>query len=203
MEAFILDSLSNQLLQYCSLTLQPGEIACVSGMSGSGKSLFLRALADLDPHQGQVWLGDVEQQSLPAHQWRQRVRMVPAESQWWFDRVDEHFPDDYSAAELPELDLPEAAMSWQVSRLSSGEKQRLALLRALAWPPQVLLLDEPTANLDSRTADKVEAWLLKHIRLQAWPTLWVSHDQRQIDRVADRHFVIHDGQLQEVAHGSD
>ncbi|MDR9469150.1 ATP-binding cassette domain-containing protein [Marinospirillum sp.] len=198
-----LESLSNQLLHNCSLSMAGGEVVSLSGASGSGKSRLLRALADLDPHQGQVWLGDVEQQSLPAHQWRQRVRMVPAESQWWFDRVDEHFPDDYSAAELPELDLPEAALSWQVSRLSSGEKQRLALLRALAWPPQVLLLDEPTANLDSRTADKVEAWLLKNIRLQAWPTLWVSHDQRQIDRVADRHFVIRDGQLQEVAHGSD
>ena len=201
MKTLQLNSLSNQVLHNNSLSVASGEIVCLSGASGSGKSRLLRALADLDPHQGEVWLGDVEQQNLPAHQWRQRVRMVPAESQWWFDRVDEHFPDDYCAAELPELDLPETAMSWQVSRLSSGEKQRLALLRALAQPPQALLLDEPTANLDSTTAARVETWLVQRIRQQAWPTLWVSHDQRQIDRVADRHFVIRDGQLQEVGHG--
>lgn len=196
-------NLQTETLRGISLTLQAGEIVCVSGASGSGKSLFLRALADLDPHQGEVWLDETEQQSQPANQWRQQVRMVPAESQWWLDQVDEHFPDHYSAAELPALGLPEAALNWQVSRLSSGEKQRLALLRALAWPPRVLLLDEPTANLDSDTAARVEAWLVQRIRKQAWPALWVSHDPLQIKRVADRQFVIQGGQLQELKHGSD
>ena len=198
MKRFQLDGLTNQLLKNCCLSIKAGEIVCLSGASGSGKSRLLRALADLDPHLGQVWLGDKEQQSTPAHLWRQQVRLVPAESQWWFDRVDEHFPADYSALELPKVGLPEAALSWQVSRLSSGEKQRLALLRALAWPPQVLLLDEPTANLDSATAAQVEHWLVSRIRYQAWPTLWVSHDQQQIDQVADRHYIIRDGRLQEA-----
>jgi ABC-type iron transport system FetAB ATPase subunit len=201
MPLFRVNNLHTDWLQGTDLTLPPGAIFCISGASGSGKSRLLRVLADLEPHQGEIWLGDIEQQSLPAHQWRQRVRMVPAESQWWFDQVGEHFPDDYSAAEFPELDLPDAALNWEVSRLSSGEKQRLALLRALAWTPQVLLLDEPTANLDSETAAKVETWLLQKIRHNAWPTLWVSHDPQQIKRVADRHFVIQEGQLREVQDG--
>ncbi|WBF19286.1 ATP-binding cassette domain-containing protein [Halomonas elongata] len=82
-----------------------------------------------------------------------------------------------------------------MSRLSSGEKQRLALLRAVAREPEALLLDEPTANLDEATIRRVEAWLVERIRARGWPTLWVAHDTGQIARVADRHWCIRDGQL--------
>ena len=198
-----LEGLTNTVLQGVSLHVVAGQIVCLSGASGSGKSCLLRALADLDAHQGQVWLDELEQQQCPAHQWRQRVRGVPAESQWWFDRVSDHFPADYDPQPFQAVGLPEAALSWQVSRLSSGEKQRLALLRALAYPLEVLLLDEPTANLDATTALAVEQWLVAQIRQQAWPTLWVSHDPEQIQRVADAHWRMDAGQLKEVRHGRD
>lgn len=194
-------ALSEKLLDQVSFQVKPGEILCLSGASGSGKSRLLRALADLEPHQGEVWLGETEHQQIPAHHWRQKLRLVPAESQWWLDQVGEHFPVDYPASNLPLLNLPEEALDWQVSRLSSGEKQRLGLLRALAWPLEALLLDEPSANLDSVTASKVENWLKSTIEQEGWPTLWVSHDPQQIARVADRHQRICEGQLQEVEHG--
>nr|HQU89867.1 ATP-binding cassette domain-containing protein [Denitromonas sp.] len=81
-------------------------------------------------------------------------------------------------------------MGWQVGRLSSGEKQRLALLRAIAHQPRALLLDEPTANLDPDTTAIVETWLTGLARRHSWPVLWVAHDPAQIKRVADTHLRI-------------
>lgn len=198
-----LKQVANALIEPFDLSLEPGRICCISGASGSGKSRLLRAVADLEPHAGAVLLDDLEQQRLPADQWRQRVRLVPAESQWWFDRVGEHFPAHYDGAGLEALGLPAQALEWQVSRLSSGEKQRLGLLRALAFPLQVLLLDEPCANLDGEATRRVEALLLARIRAEGWPVIWVAHDPAQIRRVADYRFQIKQKRLVEVTDGCD
>ena len=170
------------------LHLQPG-IHTLHGPSGSGKTLLLRALADLEPHGGRVWLDDREQAAMPAHQWRRQVMLVPAEAHWWAERVDEHFAcrDD---ALLEALGLPLAAWSWQPARLSSGERQRLALARALVLEPQALLLDEPTANLDpegrARVEDLIRSWLARPGRL----VLWVSHDPEQRARLGGSRFAL-------------
>lgn len=193
-----LKQLGNELVQPFDLTVAPGKICCISGASGSGKSRLLRAVADLEPHCGQVLLNDLEQQQLPADQWRQRVRLVPAESQWWAESVIEHFSTACSREELEALGLPHGALDWQVSRLSTGERQRLGILRALAVPLDVLLLDEPCANLDPDTTRRVETLLLERIRAQGWPALWVAHDAAQIRRVADAHLSIDEGHLVEV-----
>lgn len=181
-----------------AFSVPPGHVFALSGPSGSGKSRLLRALADLDPHDGRVTLGGVAQADVRAHAWRSAVMMVPADSQWWADSVGEHFP-----AGLPEglaaLGFGPEVMAWQVSRLSSGERQRLALLRALAHQPRALLLDEPTANLDPEATARVEAWLTGLARTHGWPVLWVAHDAAQIARVADRHLRIVGGALEVAA----
>ncbi|WP_083235846.1 ABC transporter ATP-binding protein [Halomonas caseinilytica] len=178
------------------LNLAPGEILCLSGASGSGKSRLLRALADLEPHAGEAWLGERAQSMIPAHEWRAQVMLVPAESHWWADHVGDHLPR-VAPADLEMLGFTPDVLDWQVARLSSGERQRLALLRAVAREPRALLLDEPTANLDEATIRRVEAWLVERIRARGWPTLWVAHDTGQIARVADRHWCLRDGQLVE------
>lgn len=75
----------------------------------------------------------------------------------------------------------------QISRLSSGEKQRLALARALMNQPRVLLLDEPTASLDPVATAAVEQLVADYRRDTNATVLWVSHDAQQAGRVGDRH----------------
>ena len=179
-----LEALVVGTLDPVSLDIAPGQVLALSGASGSGKSRLLRAIADLDDHGGRVRLGGQWQNATQAHRWRRQVMLVPADSQWWADRVGAHFPApatvDWAAA-----GFTAAVADWEVARLSSGERQRLALLRAVAHGPSALLLDEPTANLDEETTARIEAWLLGLIRTHQWPTVWVSHDPAQIARVAD------------------
>lgn len=197
-----LDGVTVGNLEKVRLNVRGGEVVCLSGPSGSGKSRLLRAVADLEPHDGKVALGDAEQSSLPAHDWRRKVIMVPADSQWWFDDVGAHFPQTRRQQVPDALGFSPEVMHWSVSRLSSGERQRLALWRALALEPVALLLDEPTANLDHDMSLAVENWLLGEIRKHEMSVLWVAHDQTQIQRVADRHLCIVGSKL-EPAHGSD
>jgi len=193
-----LENVSVGELDSVSQSIAAGEIVCLSGASGSGKTRLLRAVADLEPHGGDCLLGDIRQSETPAHRWRALVMMIPAESQWWHETVGEHFDaGDAPGEALEALDLPGEATSWSIDRLSSGEKQRLALIRALAREPRALLLDEPTANLDAESIQRVERWLLEIIERCQLPTLWVAHDAEQIKRVSNRHLLIRDGRLQE------
>lgn len=185
-------------LEGVSFSVSPSEIACLSGPSGSGKSRLLRAIADLEPHAGDVRLGDCNQSRLAGHQWRRRVMLIPAESQWWAPSVGEHFLAP-SLEDLSALGFGRETLDWRVERLSSGEKQRLALIRALSHSPHALLLDEPTANLDDETAQLCETWLHERAQRLGLPMLWVAHDMRQIERVASRHYRIAGARLEEIA----
>jgi ABC-type iron transport system FetAB ATPase subunit len=185
MSGLILSAFSTQQLDPFDLELAAGECVTLSGPSGSGKSLLLRAIADLDPHEGEAWCDGFSQQAVSAPTWRRRVALLPAESAWWSERVGDHFKQ-LDATSLDLLKLPSDAADWQVKRLSSGERQRLALLRLLNIEPDVLLLDEPTANLDRSNIERVEALITQWRRQHRTAVLWVSHDPAQQQRVSDR-----------------
>ncbi|SMF54152.1 phosphate-transporting ATPase [Tistlia consotensis] len=184
------------------LSLGDREILALRGPSGAGKSLLLRALVDLDPSEGRVALDGVERAALPAPDWRRRVAYLPAESGWWADRVGEHFARPEEARpEIEALGLPGESLDWAVARLSTGEKQRLALVRALQQEPKVLLLDEPTSALDPEARDAVEA-LIRRQREAGRAILLVSHDHSQAERLADRVLEIEKGRLVGPAPGA-
>jgi ABC-type iron transport system FetAB ATPase subunit len=173
-----------------------GERVCLGGPSGSGKTRLLRTLADLDPHSGDIRLHGRAHREYPPYQWRRRVAMLPAESAWWAPTVGDHM-DDVDAKALSALGLPEDATRWPVERLSAGEKQRLALLRLTAGrEPEVLLLDEPTANLDPASVERVEHYLLALARERGVGMLWVTHDAAQVGRVATRAMRTASGRLE-------
>lgn len=184
------------------LHVRDGEAVAVSGASGSGKSVFLRAIADLDPSDGEVRLDGQARSAMAAPTWRRRVVYVPAESGWWADRVGDHFDGTEAATGLlHRLQLPADCIHWPVARLSTGERQRLALARAMALAPRVLLLDEPTSGLDPETTLRVEAVL--HDRLaDGAAIIFVSHDPDQARRFGQRRLRIQDGTLRETAVGA-
>lgn len=177
-----------------SLNLCAGECVAVRGPSGAGKTLLLRALADLDPARGEVRLAGVSRSNIPAPDWRRQVGLLPAESHWWAETVGEHF-DANSRDALVTLGLEPDVPRWPVSRLSSGERQRLAVARLLFTKPRVLLLDEPTANLDADNIRRVEAVLKTYLARNRAGALWVTHDDRQVSRIAQRVINLVNGRL--------
>ncbi len=179
-------ALSGAYFAPISLQLAAGEVVCLFGVSGSGKSQFLRAVVDLELHQGAVFLHGVEQQQMAAPSWRRKVAYLPAESGWWATRVGEHFATPPSADELASLGLDEAILTREVDGISSGERQRLGLLRLLVQRPQVILLDEPSANLDPESTLKMEQVVCAYVRETQAAAVWVSHDPLQRARIADR-----------------
>lgn len=173
------------------------ELVCLSGPSGSGKSLLLRALADLIVHQGEAYLGDKKCSETNPVLWRQWVGLLPAESAWWLDRVGNHFKQE-SHDYLNELNLSAESLDWEVSRCSTGEKQRLAIARLLQLKPKALLLDEPTASLDADSVERVESVIQNYSNEFNVPVIWVSHDPQQIKRLAKREFKITNNEIKEV-----
>lgn len=186
-------------LMPADLDLAEGECVALGGPSGSGKSIFLRAIVDLDPNDGDVSLDGISRSQMSAPDWRKRVCYVPAEAGWWADRVAGHFPDPDKARPLMvRMGLSPEALDWEVTRLSTGERQRLALCRALLSSPKVLLLDEPTSGLDPDTSAKVEAMLLERLQGGAAMVI-VTHDAAQAGRMAKRRMVMDKGVLSPVA----
>ena len=187
--------LSTPVLKPASLHVAAGACLAVLGASGAGKSVLLRAIADLDPNQGEVRLGGRSRESMPAPAWRRLVAYVAAESGWWLERVGDHFAGPRAAVPLVDaLGLRADALDWPVARLSSGERQRLALARTLVGRPAVLLLDEPTAALDAASVERVEV-LLRAELARGTAILLVTHAAAQAERLADARLCMEGGCL--------
>ena len=191
--------LCTTVLKAASLTLRTGECVAVRGPSGAGKTLLLRAVADLDPNHGSVSLDGRDRATSPGPEWRRLVGYVPAEPGWWADTVGEHFRD-WAAAQvrLRQLGFTADTQSWPISRMSTGERLRMALVRALMAQPKVLLLDEPTAALDAASVTAVEALIASRLAA-GLAALWVTHEPAQAGRVAHRQLLVEAGRLREPA----
>ncbi len=185
-------------LTHVSLTVAAGECISIQGASGSGKTRLLRAIADLDPHDGEIYLDDAACSSMSAPTWRRNVALLPAEIVWWKRTAREHFAEHQQPATAA-LHLDGQLLLQPLTELSTGQRQRLALLRLVQHTPQVLLLDEPTAALDSDNARLVEAFVDAYRRQHRAAVVWVSHDKQQLRRVASRHFVIQGAALAPTA----
>lgn len=176
-----------------SFELVDGECIIAQGISGSGKTLLLRSIADLDPSEGMVSLDGHSRDTMPAPVWRRQVTYVSTAPGWWSDTVGSHFSDWNSAKPfVEELGLSVDCGSWPVQRLSTGERQRLGLIRALLLRPRVLLLDEPTSGLDTFATAAVERLVGSYFEDGA-SGVWVSHDDGQAQRMARRRLILENG----------
>ncbi len=190
--------LGNVPLSAVTLAIGAGELVTLSGPSGCGKTLLLRAIADLDPSIGTAMLDGKHRDQYSGPEWRRRVGFVATESAWWTARVGDHFPTPPAGDDLSALGLSAVVLTQDVSGLSTGERQRLALLRSLGNRPRIILLDEPTASLDHESTLCLEALVRAYITSTRCGVLWVCHDLTQRQRIADRAFQVDDGALRQV-----
>jgi iron(III) transport system ATP-binding protein len=201
-----------------SLTVRPGEFFTLLGPSGCGKTTLLRSVAGLEqPSRGEIWIGDrlvyaaARRLSVPADE--RPIGMVFQSYAVWphmtvTDNVEfamisgrRKLPRDTArgeaAALLERLGLAEYATS-SASRLSGGQQQRLALARALACQPDVLLLDEPLSNLDAALRTSLRQELKRQQEQFGVTALYVTHDQAEALALSDRIAVMQLGEVVQV-----
>lgn len=167
-----------------------GECLIVMGPSGVGKTTMLRKLADLDPHDGSVLLGGQSQREIPGPLWRKQVTYVSSDAGWWAPTMRDHFDPDIDPAGLMAcLGLAADKLDSPPQNLSSGERQRMSLIRALIQKPRFLLLDEPTSALDEDTTGLVEA-ALDDAKNKGCGLVMVTHNAAQGERLADQKLVL-------------
>ncbi len=202
-----------EVLRGVDLTVRSGEIVALLGPSGSGKSTLLQAVGLLEGgFEGSIAIGGEEVAQLGADA-RTRVRRERLGFVYQFH----HLLPDFNARENVVLPLliagegrPEAErragdllttlglgarLTHRPSQLSGGEQQRVAVARALANAPLLVLADEPTGNLDEHTADLVLDEFLKLVRAQGSAALVATHNERLARRV-DRVVRLHEGVLE-------
>lgn len=191
-----LRGLYSERLAPVSLDLAAGECAAVVGASGSGKSLLLRQIADLDPGHGEAELDGRRRSAMRGFEWRRQVVYCQAEAGWWDDHVSAHYADRAEAVGvMSRLGLAEDKFDALVHELSTGERQRMGLARALLQKPRVLLLDEPTAALDEVATALVEAELARFLTCGGG-ILIVTHSAEQAGRLARRSWRMTQGRME-------
>lgn len=201
------------VLKGVNLAIQPGEIVALVGPSGSGKSTMLQAIGLLEGgFGGNIEIAGTQAASLSGDQ-RTTLRREHIGFVYQFH----HLLPDFSAIEnvvLPQLvaDVKRGTAELRAtelltalglagrlhhrpSQLSGGEQQRVAVARALANKPELVLADEPTGNLDEATADKVLGEFVRLVRGEGSSALIATHNERLANRM-DRVLRLHDGVLE-------
>jgi lipoprotein-releasing system ATP-binding protein len=201
------------VLRGVNLVVEPGEIVALLGPSGTGKSTLLQAVGLLEGgFGGRIEIAGTDATSLPSGD-----RTALRRNHLGFVYQFHHLLPDFSAEEnvmLPQLvagtarteALPRARellgslglehrLTHRPSQLSGGEQQRVAVARALANRPQLVLADEPTGNLDEITSDKVLAQFLELVRGHGSAAMVATHNERLAQRM-DRVVRLHDGVLE-------
>ncbi len=201
------------VLRGIDLTIEPGEIVALLGPSGSGKSTMLQAVGLLEGGFG----GKIELSGIDATKLSSNGRTTLRRDHLGFVYQFHHLLPDFNALEnvvLPQMvagktreeaDLRAgelldalglgARKTHRPSQLSGGEQQRVAVARALANRPNLVLADEPTGNLDEKTADRVLAQFLELVRGEGSSALVATHNERLAAKM-DRVFRLHEGLLE-------
>ena len=201
------------LFEGLSLAVAPGEFVGIIGPNGSGKTTLLKLLSGvLVPQGGEVTLGGRPVRSIPPRERARMVAVVFQEVQILFDftvleialmgraphlgtwRLER--PQDYASARaaLRDMDL-DGQEEARLQEMSSGERQRALIARALAQEPRLLLMDEPTAFLDLKHRLQIYEILVRLNRERGITIVATSHDLNLAGRYGSRLALLHRGRL--------
>ena len=202
-------------VQSCDVEIAKGEKVALLGSSGSGKTTLLNLLSGLDrPSSGQLTVADMDLHELNSRQLanfrRDKIGVVFQS----FELIDQK-----TALQNVELPLMLAGVPFQKRRhqaraaleqvglehrighrpyqLSGGEKQRVAVARAMIAQPSILLADEPTGNLDSASTHKVMQLIIQLVKDCGSTLLLITHDRGLAEQYTDRILVMSDGKITE------
>lgn len=194
------------------IAIKKGEFTAIVGKSGSGKSTLLHLLGGLDyPTSGKVWVKDADifsmkEEELAVFRRRkigfvfQAFNLVSSINVWENVVLPMGLDGKEADAAFVQEILETLGMEHKIhnlpNTLSGGQQQRVAIARALVSRPDIILADEPTGNLDSKTSDEVIALLKSSSQKYGQTVVMITHDE-EIAQIADRILVIEDGKVVE------
>ena len=201
-------------LQDVNIEIERGEFVAVVGKSGSGKSTLLHMLGGLDhTTDGKVYIGkknifSYKEDELAVFRRRkigfifQSFNLISSLNVW----ENIIFPISLDGRKVDEAFLKDIIQTLGLEKklhnlpntLSGGQQQRVAIARAIASKPEILLADEPTGNLDSKTSAEVMGMLKMSVEKYGQTLVMITHDE-DIAQIADRILVIEDGKVAEFS----
>lgn len=199
-------------LKDVSFTINPGELFCLLGPSGCGKTTLLRSTAGLEEiSSGKMFYGDVDISTIPPY--KRNIGMVFQSFALYphmsiFENVAyglrvRKVPNDVVKKKVTEV-MELVGLEEELKRnpsptaLSGGQQQRVAIARALVYDPDILLLDEPLANLDAKLRRYMRAEIRRIQKATNITTIFVTHDQEEAMAVGDRLAVLRKGIVEQI-----
>lgn len=199
-------------LKGVSFKIEPGELFCMLGPSGCGKTTLLRCTAGLESLTGgKIFYGDRDVTSIPP--FRRNIGMVfQSFALYPHMNVFENVAYGLRVRNVPEAQIREKVeeimdlvrlpdvlkRNPSPTALSGGQKQRVAIARALVYDPEILLLDEPLANLDAKLRRRMRAEIRRIQKVTNITTIFVTHDQEEAMAIGDRMAVLRDGIVEQI-----
>jgi len=189
---------SRVLSKGISLSLKKGEIVPLVGPSGCGKSTLLRAIVRFFPYQnGNIYFKNSDIQHLTPAELRTNVTLLLQKASFdpgtvkenlltpfSFKNVKRDIPDKNELKDcLSKCSLPEKILESDISKLSGGEAQRVSLARTMLLNPTVVLLDEPTSNLDEESSAKLVSAIKEWVKDGEHAVLWIVHEREVLKMI--------------------
>lgn len=195
-----------KVLDVDCITIDQGSFCAIIGPNGAGKTTLMKMIAGLDsPTQGQIGYGEEPTTQIP----KEEITMVFQRPYLLHTTVAKNIGYPLRIRKWPKLEIRKtvenladdlglsALLERKAWTLSAGEKQKTALARALSFRPKLLLLDEPTANIDPGSTLDIETMLKKRNNEDGTTIVFITHNLSQAKRLCDKIYFLHEGKLVE------